>query len=221
MGRPQWTTTTAWPTIGLHFTTISRRLIQTNIQLAGKRTNKHTLSHTNLKIYNLSYKHTIFLYQITYITLTEIYNLSVLQHGTSARDLQRCWPWQQALPRWEWRSQQSWEWSLIMMMIMIIIKQSLPSSRQVQFATRLTAWSVAQVQLRPAQGGVGQNITWNIVLLEYYCTGILQKKLNWISHRHTGGDVRDLSQCGSWLPSPYWLLKHKQNRICCELSKSK
>ena len=63
-------------------------------------------------------------------------------------------------------------------LIMIIIKQSLPSSRQVQLATRLTAWSVAQVQLRPAQGGVGQNITWNIVLLEYYCTGILQKKLN-------------------------------------------
>ena len=44
-------------------------------------------------------------------------------------------------------------------LIMIIIKQSLPSSRQVQLATRLTAWSVAQVQLRPAQGGVGQNIT--------------------------------------------------------------
>ena len=63
-------------------------------------------------------------------------------------------------------------------LIMMITKQSLPSSRQVQLATRLTAWSAAQVQLRPAQGGVGQNITWNIVLLEYYCTGILQKKLN-------------------------------------------
>ena len=45
---------------------------------------------------------------------------------------------------------------------MIITKQSLPSSRQVQLATRLTAGSVAQVQLRPAQGGS-----------EYYCTGIL------------------------------------------------
>ena len=46
-------------------------------------------------------------------------------------------------------------------LIMMITKQSLPSSRQVQLATRLTAWSAAQVQLRPAQGGT-----------EYYCTGI-------------------------------------------------
>ena len=43
--------------------------------------------------------------------------------------------------------------------IMMITKQSLPSSRQVQLATRLTAGSVAQVQLRPAQGGLRQNIT--------------------------------------------------------------
>ena len=67
---------------------------------------------------------------------------------------------------------------------------------------------------------------WNVTVLEYYCTRyyctkILQKKLNWILQHHTGEDLRELSQCGSWLPSPYWLLKHKQNRICCELSKPK
>ena len=112
----------------------------------------------------------------------------------------------------------------------MITKQSLPSSRQVQLATRLTAWRVAQVQLRPAQGGTeyyctGILLYWNITVLEYYCTRILQGKLNWISHHHTGEDLRELSQCGSWLPRPYWLLKHKQNnkqnRICCELSKAK
>ena len=38
-------------------------------------------------------------------------------------------------------------------LIMMITKQSLPSSRQVQLATRLTAGSAPQVQLRPPQGG--------------------------------------------------------------------
>ena len=54
-------------------------------------------------------------------------------------------------------------------LIMMITKQSLPSSRQVQLATRLTAWSAAQVQLRPAQGGTEYYCT----VLEYFCTRIL------------------------------------------------
>ena len=38
----------------------------TNKHTARMKTYKQTLFHTNLKIYNLSYKHTIFLYQLTY-----------------------------------------------------------------------------------------------------------------------------------------------------------
>ena len=61
VGRPRWTTTTAWPTIGLHFTTISCRLIRTNIQLVWKRTNKHSsiqteryiISHTSTQNFSI------------------------------------------------------------------------------------------------------------------------------------------------------------------------
>ena len=147
----------------------------TNKHTARMKTYKQTLSHTNRKIYNLSYKHTKFLYQITY-TRAKIKQTNI----AAAR--RQCQRFAATLTlRTSFAKVRRKSTTIIRMvsaydddqLIMMITKQSLPSSRQVQLATRLTAWSVAQVQLRPAQGGSEYYCTeillyWNITVLEYY-----------------------------------------------------
>ena len=125
----------------------------TNKHTSRMKTYRQTFSHTNLEIYNLSYKHTIFLYQFTYTNM---------KHTNIAAARRQCQRFAATLTLRTSFAKVRMKMMIIMIMvsdydddqsIMIITKQSLPSSRQVQLATRLTAWSVAQVQLRPAQGG--------------------------------------------------------------------